>query len=381
MAEERPSRRPAAAVVEIHAPRAAGDGSAPQKCAAGHVDPAAHVSLQGQCRVQWLARDEHLFFGSQNRDGTARWLQIGSQEPSVLPGSRSISGMCGHIWVTGTRRVMVENLSRVVVVEIRSPHLPETTRLFPTTGDPGRPGARAGDALLETAIVALRARDNELALVNSGRESLLWVSVLTPSAGLRPRYRGTADSRRLDEGVDATAWLAKDREERAEAQEELDHAALRITLGSPDHLSLLQEFAALPEVRARWDASPTLRQWLARNEKGVPWERWVERQLRWVAEHKATHELHRLILEGLGRPPAHESRYYTQLVDRRLDPPPDSGPARGSSRPVRGGSGGLSDLVVRVRGGWGYNPRELRAYLGLGPGPERDPRRGRGLTG
>lgn len=93
-----------------------------------------------------------------------------------------------------------------------------------------------------------------------------------------------------------------------------------------------------------------------------PWQAFAERELRNVEEHRPTHEIHRLVLEGIGTPPKRAPRWYTQLVADHLEP----------DRPVhraRGGVAvGLKELIPVVKGLWAYPYHQLEEYLAGGDG-------------
>jgi hypothetical protein len=328
------------AAVEVHTPCGRED-TLPPPCRYGHVAPTSVGLLRGRCRVARIGLGEHLYFGSVRPEGTSRWLQIGPHNLDPLPAGRVLSGVTGHLWVTaesGGGRVMVENLSSSVTIEIRSQRLPASAVLHPVDAE-----ELAGERWLGTPIVALQTSSATLLLQNAGHEFTAWTVATTSRWDAPFPSRGTMNVR--DHG-----------------EVDIDEAAMRIELGSPDHLALLRAFVDDPVVRRRLRSSSTLREFLANptaNRTGTTdADGFCARQIERVVAGKATHELHRLILEGLGQSPAHASKHYTDEVRALIEPQRErSG--------IRGGGGGLSELVGQVRARFRFRPHQLASYLGI----------------
>jgi hypothetical protein len=321
----------------------------------------AREARRGHSRVADLGTGEHLWFGSEEPADGRPWLQVGPYGPFRSSREKPISSVCGHLWIStesGGARVLVENLSETVRIDIRSDHLPRTVPLYPVEHGATSPRER----FLGTAIVALQAPESTLVLVNRGLEFPIAVRVLTTDWGPGRRRLHTMDGRRVDEPDDPTDARAAAAAHRR--QQVLDGAVVRIVLGSPHHLDLLEDFLARPEVQRRLADSPTLADFLSRTKQTL--HDFVQGTLDRIAAGQATHELHRLVLEGLGEPPEHQSKHYTEIVKKQLNPARELGPKRG-------GTGGLAELVPEVRGLWRIRDAELRTYLGLDRGPDRSP--------
>jgi hypothetical protein len=311
----------------------------------------ATEDVRGRCRVVQIKLGEHLLFGAQQPSDEHPWLQVGPIGPRTAA-NRVLSAVTGQLWVTaesGGGRVMVENLSKSVTIEIRSKRLPENPKLYPVDVD-----EPARDRWLGTAIAALQTPTAELVLRNQGHEFVLWTMVITDQWNATFAPSGTANV-------------------RDDAQRLVSEAAMRIQLGSRDHLNILRAFIARPDVRERLRTSATLRTFLEKESAKRTYpsdpEEFCARQLDRVAENQATHELHRLILEGLGQPPDHAAHYYTEIVLDLIEPDRER-----HSR--RGGSGGLSKHVSSVRAHFRFRPEQLADYLGVGRGRDRGPDRG-----
>lgn len=328
-----------------------GDRTPPVCTEPGHIAPESVGELAGRCREVRLPAHGHVWFGSERPDDRP-WLQVGP--PDLV--SRVVSAVAGQLWVSresGGVRVMLENLSQNVGIEIRSTGLPESVRLHPVRADQdegGGPRRRAG-----TAITALQTDRSTLLLTNRGMTVPIWV---------RQRVRwGTAPapSRTIDARMLAAATPGDRRGELAVTQQDLNEAAMRITLAA--HPDLLTEFFARPDVVKRLDRSPSLRGFLAASSANRTHHRtpagFRDHQLQRVREELPTAELHRLILEGLGTPPEHASKYYSEIVRKHLDEGRDPRSARGGS------GGGMAELLPRVRSTWSFPIPTLRLYLGL----------------
>lgn len=337
------------AAVEVHTPCFDDRPLPALGCSAGHVDPPSVGRARGRCRVAHVPLGERLYFGSQRPDGRP-WLQIGPYDLARAGDARLVSGVAGQLWVTaesGGGRVMVENLSGSVVVEIRSERLSSTMRLHPVDVREDKPRER----WLGTPIAALQTPVATIVLMNDGHEFPIWTSLRTNRWNAAFPTAGTEDVR--------------DR-----ADEEIADAAMRIHLGSPDHLPLVRAFVGDPAVRERLRTSASLLEFLAdpsanRTGARTP-DEFCDQQLDRIEHGQATNELHRLILEGLGTPPGHASKHYTDMVRDLLDP-------QRTPAARRGGGGGLSALIPAVRARWQFRPHQLAHYLGIDHGPGRGP--------
>jgi hypothetical protein len=359
------SRSPALAAVELHTPCSIEDRPRPPHCPYGKAHFADHIpqELRGRCRQAKAFAGQHLWFGSARPDERP-WLQVGPEDSADGRIPRMVSGVCGQVWVShesGGVRVMVENLSTTVTIEVRSPRLPRPVHLYPVDGDTGS----ARDRWLGTAITALQSPRCTLVLVNHGMEFPIWVSQLTTSWGTDYPHTLTLDPTRVPSAE------GKDAERAVAAQQELDEAALRVELAANHRL--LRQFFDQPQVRSRLEDSPTLRSFVEstanRSTARTPLD-FCELQLRRVDEGAPSHELHRLILEGLGQPPEHTSKHYSELVRAQLNPNRKINHTRGGAAP------GLAELIPRVMAAWRHRPGDLMRYLGLERGLDRGPELG-----
>jgi hypothetical protein len=332
-------------VAEIHTPCDSGDSPLPDVCMhPGHVNRvAADKRHERRCRVVRLPPGGQLWFGAKRPDRIRNWLQVGQAAP-VLPSA--VSKVVGRIWFTSPAegaRVLVENLSSNNILELRSPRLPQPVSLFPAVRvDPiGHPSE-----LLGTPMVAVQAESTTLTILNKSTDFVVWIEApIPPTPSLSSNF--TSDPRApLDE-----------REQR-----DLDDAALRLQLAARENYALLKSFLESEEVRGRLRASESLRAFLQKKGIGArdglePWQAYVERELRNVAEGRPTHEIHRLILEGIGTPPAYDSKWYTNLVADHLEPD------RTSYSTPGGATGGLNHIIPVVKGLWAFRRYQLEDYL------------------
>ncbi|MBL7253916.1 hypothetical protein [Paractinoplanes lichenicola] len=322
---------------EIHTPCDAGDVPLPGVCGyPGHINRVMDKRYQRRCRVQRLRPGGQLWFGAQRPDGGRNWLQVGRAEPE-LPSA--VSKVVGRIWFTSLTegsRVLVENLSTNNTLELRSPRLPRPVTLHPAVrSDPGDQRSE----LLGTPMVAVQTASTTLTISNLSTGFVVWIE-----APIRPLPAAGTDFT-----FDPRTPLGP------REQQELDDAALRIQLADRENFPLLRTFLESDPVRARLSASPSLRAFVER--KGIEdWQFYVRRELTNVAEGRPTHEIHRVILEGIGAPPAHDPKWYTSLVAEHLEP----------DRPINarpGGTGGLTELIAVVKGLWAFRRYQLEKYL------------------
>lgn len=328
---------------EIHTPCGVGDSPVPDECPSNDHVADGLDTYRRRCRVVRLPVGGHLWFGAERPDGVQDWLQVGDRRPRP---PYPISRVVGRFWFTPPSegaRLLVENLSGNNTLELRSPRLPQPVTIFPVMP------ADEDDVLSEvvgTPMVAIQAARTTLTISNQSTSFTVWIKVPI-SPVLPPRTLRTVDPRVAAEGLD---------------QRELDEAALRIQLAAPENYELLREFVDDPAVQKRLRNSPTLRAHLATvNPAGTTWRDFADKELTNVREEQPTHEIHRLILEAVGTPPARkQSRGYTELVARHLQPDR-------TRRTTRGGvNTGLNHLIPKVKGHWAYRRWQLEDYLNQG---------------
>lgn len=345
------SPRAGGRTARIHTPCEVGDIPLPDRCMIpGHVKQGeVDDRLVGRCRVVELAPGGHLWFGAEKPVGVDNWLQVGRVAPR-LPSA--VSKVVGRIWFTHQSqgaRVLVENVSSNNILELRASRLPRPLTLYPAArADPDD----VRSELLGTPMVAVQTPSTTLTISNKSTDFLVWIEA--PIWALRANVSAfTADPR---------APLSP--KELAE----LDDAALRIQLADPENHPLLRRFLDDARVREQLRGSGSLQAFvqargIAAKGELAPWQVWAENEVENVNRRTPTHEIHRLILEGIGRPPIWKtSKTYTNLVADHLDP----------DRPLREGrpggvGGGLGDLVPVVKGLWAFKQYQLERYLGLPP--------------
>ncbi|MBU2666412.1 hypothetical protein KOI35_23180 [Actinoplanes bogorensis] len=337
----------------IHTPCGPGDSPLPADCPFdGHKEPDGVELYELKCRVRKVPRGGHLWFGAVRPAEIAAddWLQVGDHEPGP---QSAVSRVAGRIWFTSPEqgsRVLVENLSHNNTLELRSDRLPQPVTLFPIaaamTTDPH-------SELLGSPMAAVQTQSTTVVIANGSTRFVVWIEVpirrespITPPWTHDPRAAGSTAE-----------------------QAELDDAALRIQLAAPENYQLLADFTDSERVKNRLRNSARLRAFVERRP-GEIWQDFVKRELRNVREGRPTHEIHRLILESIGTPPEHDSKWYTNLVAHHLAPEREVRGSRG------GAGGGMNDLIPKVKGYWAFRRFQLEDYLlrdrGLDRGIGRD---------
>lgn len=348
-------------LVEVRTECTGSAGNPSPTCAqCGHRAAPGSTGRLGHHRRAQLVRSKPLYFGSEQPDDNRAWLQVGPYGPFDGPTGKTVSGVTGCLWISyetggGGGRVMLENLSERVRIEVHSPRLPAPELLHPVDHWTGHPR----DRWLGTPITALQAHRSTLVLVNRDQRFDIDVSLQTSDWGNGHLSADTSDPGAAGGRVDQATLTA---------------AAKRITLGAQDHLPLLREFLDMPVVRANLQGNPNVTALRTKQvvrdgervEEVTRLDAYCAKQLNRVAQGNPTHWLHVLILAGLGEPIEHPAHYYTKIVKEHLVGQPDP-----DTEVARGGNGGPGEILETVRATFRFRPRQLRSYLRLDP-PGRD---------
>jgi hypothetical protein len=295
-----------------------------------------------------VPRGGELWFGAVRPSDVpeSAWLQVGNRDPAERS---AVSRRAGRIWFTAPEhgsRVLVENLSHNNTLSLCSDRLPQPVTLFPIAA------AAATDPraeLLGSAMAAVQASSTTVTIENASTQHVVWIEV-----PIRP------------EPPIALPWTRNPRAAASAAkQAQLDDAALRIQLAAPENYQLLEEFTDSDKAKDRLRNSASLRKFVQRPPART-WQDFVKGELRNVKEGHPSHEIHRLILESIGIPPGHDSKWYTNLVADHLAPEREMRESRG------GGGGGMLELIPKVKGYWAFRRLQLEEYLHRDRGIDRE---------